>query len=250
MASQCLKKYFYSKKNPAEAEKIFQKHEQIYCGFADTIRAAQEPEIQNFGDLFLCMCDLHLRNAAHKHSTGKEGIDAYSDRLVLFFNGLLLGKPETILSLEAIKQHLHAHWRMEITPAPAGFQFVTSDHPVVFMTCSNPVNPKNPVQIILLALNPNHIAVAFDQRFTWVKRTTATPADVRLFNIGQVHNATKFIYSAAQFAENDSAFFKKVFLQKQSPLSESTLKRWNLSLTYLPPQHLYSFISMKPAVLC
>jgi hypothetical protein len=243
--SQCFKKYFYSKKRPAEAEKIFQKREEIYCRFVDKIRAGQELEMRDFGDLFLCMCDLHIRNAAHKHYTGQEGIEAYNDRLVLFFSGLLLGNSEAILSLEVIKQHLHAYWRMEIIPAPANFQYVTSDHPVVFMTCSNPANRKNPVQIILLALDPTNLAIAFDQRFLGVNGQGATPDDVRLFNIGQVHNATKFIYSAAQFTENDLAFSKKIFLQKQSPLSESTLKKWNLSLTYLPPQAHYSFISMK-----
>jgi hypothetical protein len=74
VGSQCFKKYFYSKTDPAATEMMFQQREEIYCRFVDIIRAGQEPEIQNFGDLFLCMCDLNLRNATHKNSTGHEGI--------------------------------------------------------------------------------------------------------------------------------------------------------------------------------
>lgn len=246
MASQCYQKYFYSKKRPAEVEKMFQKREEIYCRFVDKIRAGQEPEIQNFGDLFLCMCDLHIRNAAHRNSTGQEGVDAYDGRLVLLFSGLLLGKAEANLSSEDVKQHLQTNWRIEIIPAPAGFQYITSDHPAVFMSCNDPPNPKNALQIILLALDPANIAVAFDRRFVSVERKTATAKDVTLFNIGQIHNTTQFIYSAGQLEGEALIFFTEVFLRKQSPCSEVTLKGWKLSLTYLPPQGHYSFIQIKP----
>jgi hypothetical protein len=241
--SQCSKKYFYSKKNAADAEKMFQRREEIYCGFVDKIRAGQEPEIQNFGDLFLCMCDLHLRNAAHMNLTGQEGIDAYDDRLDLLFRGLLLGMAKRKLLLEDIKRYLQANWRLEIIPRPTEFRFITSDHPVIFMTRSNPPDPKNPLQIILLALDPSNIAVAFDRRFVLVEKKTATAADVTLFNTGQVNNAIKFVYSSAQFTGNDLTFFTDVFLQRKSPYSEVTVKGWKLSLTYLPPQAHYSFIA-------
>lgn len=247
VVSQGFRKDFYSKKSAAETERMFQKREDIYCRFVDRIRAGEEPDIQNFGDLFLCMCDLNLRNAAHKNSTGQEGIDAYNDRLGLCFSGLLLGKADARISIEDIKQHLHANWRIEIIPAPIDFQYHTSDHPAVFMTCSNPPDPKSALQIILLAMDPGNIAVAFDRRFMWVEQKTAKAEDVILFNIGQVHNATKFIYSAAQLAGKDLTSSTEVFLRKQSPCSEVTLKGWKLSLTYLPPQAHYSFIRMKPA---
>jgi hypothetical protein len=243
VASQCYGKYFYSKKSPADVELMFQKREQIYCSFVDTIRAGHEIEIQNFGDLFLCMCDLNLRNAAHVNSTGEEGIDAYDARLGLFFSGLLLAKGEA--NLEVVKYHLQTNWRMEILPAPSGFQFVTSDHPTVFMTCDNPPNPQNPLQIIMLALDPMHIAVAFDRRFVSIERTSVTVADINLFNIGQVHNATRFIYSAIPIAGDGLPFFENVFLQKKGPQSEITTVGWRLSLAYLPPQSHYSFIRIK-----
>ncbi|MDR3564519.1 MAG: DUF4238 domain-containing protein [Negativicutes bacterium] len=247
--AQCYRKYFYSKKNPADVEKMFQKREEIYCPFVDKIRAGQEPEIQNFGDLFLCICDLYIRNAAHKNYTGREGIGAYNDRLVLFFSGLLLGDAEATLSIEDIKQHLQTNWRLEIIPAPVGFQYLTSDHPTVFMACNNPPNPKNPLQIILLALDPTNIAVAFDRRFVCVERKTATANDVTLFNVGQVHNATKVVYSAMRFTGNALTFCETAFLQKKSVCSEVTPKGWKLSLTYLPPQSHFSFIQMNMLLL-
>jgi hypothetical protein len=244
--SQCSKKYFYSKMNAAGAEKMFQKRENIYCQFVDKIRSGQGSKIQNYGDLFLCMCDLHVRNAAHKDFFGREGVDAYNDRLSLFFSGLLLGKAESNLSIDDIKYHLQSNWRLEIIPTPRNMQIITSDHPAVFMTFSDPPDPKNPLQIILLALDPSNIAVAFDRRFVAVERKAATAEDVGIFNIGQVHNATKYIYSSAQIAGDGLAFFTNAFLQKKTLLSEVTLKSWKLSLTYLPPQTHYSFIGSNP----
>jgi len=246
VVSQCFKKYFYSKTDPASAERMFQQREEIYCRFVDIIRSGREPEVQNFGDLFLCMCDLNLRNATHKNSTGQEGIRAYDDRIVMFFSQLLLGKFDVGNLSEDIKQHLHDNWRMEIVPAPAGLCYLTSDHPTVFMTCDNPPQAKHPLQLLLLALDPGNVAVAFDRRFMWVTKQTATPSDVTLFNGGQVNNAMRFIYSAAPLAGDSVRFMKEAFLQKKTPFSEVTLKGWKLSLTYLPPQSHYSFIRMKP----
>jgi hypothetical protein len=246
VVSQGFKKYFYSKRKAVDTERMFSKRENIYCEFADKIRAGQESQIQNYGDLFLCMCDLHIRNAAHNDFIDREGVDAYDDRLSFFFGGLLMGNVNGDLSIENIKQHLQSNWRVEIISTPGNVQFFTSDHPVIFMTFSNPPDPSNPLQIILLALDPSNIAVGFDRRFVSVEKKKATIEDVGLFNINQVHNATKFIYSSSQVAGNNLSFFRGVFLRKKSPLSEINLNGWKLSLTYLSPQNHYSFIRMEP----
>jgi Protein of unknown function (DUF4238) len=175
-----------------------------------------------------------------------DSIDAYSDRLDLFLDGLLLRKAEGTLSLEDIKQHLQANWRLEIIPGLKDFQFITSDHPSVFMTCNNPPNPNNPLQLIFLALDPSNIAVAFDRRFMTVERKTAEADDVILFNVCQVKNSTKFVYSSVEFTASDLMFSSKLFAQKERSFSEVTSRGWKLPLTYLSPRDQFSFMRMKP----
>lgn len=244
--TQCSADYFYSKAKPAETEQIFQPRERAYCRFVDQIRAGKEPSRHDFGDFFLCMFDLHLRNAIHKNKTGQEGIDAYEMRISMFLSQMLVGNP-TSLSAQTIKSHIQSQWRMEIIPAPPDYQFITSDNPSVFITCKPPPpNGKGALQLIFLPIDPTNIAVAFDRRFLWLKKKTATAKDVQTFNVGQIQNAEKCIYAAEAIDENDQISFRSVFARKNPLDCEVTAKGWKLMIAYLPPEHHFSFMRLKP----
>jgi hypothetical protein len=248
--SQCFGDYFYSKENPQEIEQIFNRREVIYCQFVEKIRAKQEPDRKSFGDLFLCMADISLRNGIHKNLTGKEGVEAYNIRLIVFFSAMLLEKPNELFPIETIKRHLHSYWRMEIISAPAEFHFATSDNPSLFTTCRRSVpGRRSPLQLIILPLDPAHIAVAFDRRFMWVQQRQATVADVQTINYNQIVNAENCVYKSRAFSDGESEIVRNTFSQKTKPVSQVTADGWHTYMQYLPPQHYFSFMQMKPPAM-
>jgi len=245
--SQCFGKYLYSKENPAETEKIFQYREGIYCRFVDMIRTGQEPPGKLFGDFFLCMVDLHLRNAIHKNLTGQEGIDAYNLRINMFLARILVCKSDGDFSIPTVREHIRSFWRMEIIRAPADIQFVTSDHPSVFTTCRNSSSSSSgALHLILLPIDLNNVAVAFDKRFLWLNKGIATPRDMDTFNVGQIQNAESCIYSSRFFGEQELRSVQTIFAKKNPPNCEVTAESWKLTMQYLPPEHHFSFMRLKP----
>ena len=248
--SQCFGDYFYSKKSPSETEKIFQSREVIYCNFVDEIRAGKEPSRNAFGDLFLCMVDLQLRNGIHKNNTGKEGIEAYDMRLGMFFYQMLLRKPDADSLIPAVKLHLHHHWRMEIIQSPSTVKFATSDNPSLFTSLvSHSPNRNSPLQMIFLPLDPNNVAVAFDKRFMWITPGQATENDARTLNHNQIQNAENCIFSSHSILSSDLQKVHDVFATKPKAISEIDMSGWRSFKQYLPPEHYFSFMKIKPSVL-
>jgi hypothetical protein len=248
--SQCFGDYFYSKENAQEVEQMFQRRETIYSQFVEKIRASQESERKSYGDLFLCMADIFLRNGIHKNLTTREGLEAYDLRLNLFFSVMLLEKQTESFTKESIKAHLESHWRMEIISAPADFKFATSDNPSLFTTCRMPSpNRRAPLQLILLPLDPAHIAIAFDKRFMYVQNKPATALDVRTLNYNQIMSAECCVYKSSQFTGEELVILREVFSQKSNAVSEVTPEGWRSYLHYLPLEHHFSFMQMKPLLL-
>lgn len=245
--SQGFENYFYSKEKAAETERLFQPREEIYCHFVDQIRLGKEPPRKSFGDFFLCMFDLHLRNAAHKNLTSGEGVSAYQARLTMFFSQLLVGGDHADCTIPKVKDHIQTHWRMEIIPAPPEYQFLTSDHPSIFMTCTHAASKaRNALQMILLPVDPLHTAVAFDRRFISLRNQVATPSDVQTLNVGQVQNCEKCVYSSDSIDDNDRQSLAWVFKTKKASSCEVTDKGWKLTTAYLPPENHFSFMQAKP----
>jgi hypothetical protein len=245
--SQCFGDYFYSKENPTECEQEFQKREVLYCKFVDELKAGKEPSEILYGDLFLNMADLYLRNAIHKNLTDDEGLEAYNVRLELFFGRLLLGMTDDAFSLddEKIKKHLLDNWRMEIISAPQNINFVTSDNPSVFATCQMPLCDTKPaLESIITPLDPSHIAVAFDRRYISVRKQVATLADATAFNVIQTQAAENCVYKASAFSNSDVQMLQKIFSNKKQAVSEVTDKGWRSYLIHLPDQTRFSFMTL------
>ena len=246
--SQCAKDYFYSKQKAAEIEKHFQKLENMYGDFVDKVRSGQEPPRINFGDLFLFMADLNLRNAIHKNHTGEEGIEAYEKRLNLFFQLILMRNTGKEFSVENVKIHIASNWRLEIVSAPADCQFATSDNPSIFGTCRKPINGRSQLQLILTPLDPGHLAIAFDRRIMWVQKMPACILDVQRLNNAQISNAENCVYKSTQYTASDLLNLTGAFSAKGKVVSEVTSERWRSFMLYIPTNY-FSFMTMKPPAM-
>lgn len=247
--SQGFDDYFYSKESPAETEKLFKGREDSYCRFLDTLRAGQEPSEIEYGDLFLSMADLNLRNAIHKNLTGKEGVDAYNHRLEIFFAKLLLGDTHenTPPNKQTIIQHLINFWRIEVIPAPPSHEFATSDNPSVFATSGRPSsNGRLPLESIFLPLDPHHLAFAFDRRSISARKQQATFADVWWFNHVQIHNSEDCVYKASPFSEQELAVVQEPFSNKSTPVCEVTNDGWRSYFLRIPTEFPLSFAAFSP----
>jgi hypothetical protein len=248
--SQCFADYLYSKEKAAEAEIMFQSREKTYCQFVDKIRTKQEPTGHNCGDLFLSMFDFHLRNAIHKNRTGKEGIEAYDHRIQIAFSQILLGRNDGKMPKANIIDHIQHYWRLEIISISSDNQFVTSDHPSVWITVKKSPNGLKPeLQLITLPLTPKHTAVAFDRRVLEIVNKPASLSDVVTLNVGQIENAEQCVYMSGRLKDGDIAVAKNCFARKPASVCEVNEGGWKLILQYLPYEHHFSFMRLRPPLV-
>ena len=246
VASQCVGDYMYSKTRAAETEQMFQISENAYCQCVDKIRKSQRPVGRHRGDLLLAMFDLYLRNAVHKNSTGKEGIDAYGRRVDIFISQILLDRTEDEITKSDIKNHLERFWRIEIISAPPAQYFVTSDNPSVWISLRELRNKSKPaLDLITLPLTPKYTAVAFDRRTLEVIRKQATPQDGASLNIGQIQNAERCIYTSRPLGDKPIQVMKRYLDGKPAQSCEVDGHAWRLVLQHLPPAHHFSFMKLR-----
>lgn len=243
VASQCFENYFYSKEKAAETEMYFQRGENVYCECVDKIRSGRPINSNDGGNLLLMMFDFHLRNAAHKNLTGKEGIDAYLLRNRIFTGKLLLGRQDNNITLSDIVAHVSQHWSIQIVSASSSL-FITSDHPSVF----TPINLTRPsLEIVTLPLTPKYTAVGFDKRSIQIIGDEANPEDEATLNAGQLANANRCIYGSNPTNAEGLATINNHFKNKKNDLlSEVSENAWKITLEYLPPEHHFSFMRLKP----
>jgi len=253
--SQCYENFFYSQSDPEAAEKSFHRREGAFCKIMNDLWQTEDLVEISMGDLFQYMFDLNLRNAAHENRTQREGFVAYQHRMNMFLTQLLLNADASKLTPEQlgekIKLHIKINWRMEVVKAAPDTEFITSDHPSIFMTCTTPIpRPQNALQMILLPLNPTHTAIAFDRRRVWVDiRPTATESDMMAMNISQLGNARTCIYCAREFNADELANCRNQFEIRPKNKSIIDDSKWSLCMTYLEPKFQFSFLELKPPLL-
>ena len=246
--SQCYENFFYSKDNPKATEKSFHPRETAYCRITEELKKTGNIAVKSMGDLFLYMFDLNLRNANHKNKTEKDGFYAYQQRLNIFLTQMLLKIEPTKLNVEVVKSHITKNWRMEIVQAADDCGFVTSDNPSVFMTCTskNP-KPHRAVEVIMLPLDPQHLALAFDRRFVGIDiKPKATQLDMKTLNLNQIQNAERCIFSDHKLDESELELCKLHFSHRKKSPGYVDEKGWRLSTTYLIPDFHFKFMKLKP----
>jgi len=250
--SQCYENFFYSKINPETAEKSFHTREGAYCRILKELETTGNIAERNMGDLFLYMFDLNLRNANHRNQTENDGFYAYQQRLNIFLTQMLLKIETPNLNVgavtEAIKSHITNNWRMEIVRAAENYNFITSDNPSVFMTCtsSNP-QPHKAVEIIMLPLDSQNLAFAFDRRFMWVDiKPQATVSDMITLNLNQIQNSERCIFSDREIDDKDLEQCKLHFANRRKTAGYMDERGWKLSTIYLKPDFLFKFMKLKP----
>src|SRR6266850_2211306 len=104
---------------------------------------------------------LKLRNAAQKNETLLDNFGAYNMRVHLFKQSLLLGWKQREPSDDDVIDHLTRFWSVRILQAETGTAFLTSDNPSVWIA-SKGANPT--LEMVILPLTPDYVAVAFDKR--------------------------------------------------------------------------------------
>ena len=246
--SQCYENFFYSKDNPEAAEKSFHPREAAYCRIMQELKKTGNVVEKSMGDLFLYMFDLNLRNANHKNQTENDGFYAYQQRLNIFLTQMLVNIEPNKLNVEAVKLHITTNWRMEIVHAADDSTFVTSDNPSVFMTCTskNP-KPHKAVEVIMLPLDPQHLALAFDRRFVGIDiKPKATVPDTITLNLNQIQNSERCIFSDRELDKTDLKQCRFHFSQRKRSPGYMDEKGWRLSTTYLKPDFCFEFMKLKP----
>ncbi len=244
--SQCFENYYYSKTRAKEVEDSFRRKEILYCERADTVRKEGKIPAEYRTGFILLMVDFALRNGIHKNKTGREGISAYHDRLSMFFEVLLLEKQGQRITNPEILLHIDTYWRLEIISAPAASQFATSDNPAVFCSFEEPTGEWTPIQVILLPIDPYHVAFAFDSRFLSVPNNFANFQDLIVMNHLQFANAARAVYVASAFSEGDLVELRQLFTTKRNSICEVTNEGWRTVKQCIPPQHNFSFVSLLP----
>jgi len=249
VVSQCAEDYFFSRLNPAETEAKFQLVEKAYCQSVDQIRLKRKLDHREAGQLFAAMIDLHLRNKAHKNETGKEGIDAYNQRSRIFLSEILLTGRNGTVTKKEILEHILNHWSLQIVSSPHPSEFLTSDHPSVWTALRPAMHSRPRLHMITLPLAPNLAAVAFDKRVIQVDGDKADHNDMQTFNSGQIQNARRCVYASSQLAIDHLDILRNHFSNKKDSSSVVRENSWRLGLQYLPIEHHFSFIKLRPPLL-
>jgi len=246
IVSQCYADYLYSRLKPAETESRLQVIEEVYRHCVDKIKAGKTLTENEGGQLFLAMIDFHIRNAVHKNSTGKEGIDAYDIRSRIFMNEILLGR-KTGGSTEAeIVSHIKRHWGLYIISNRVGHVFFTSDHPSAWIT----INPKMPaLHMVILPVTPTKIAVAYDRRILHIVSDQINGKDELTLNATQLDCAVQCVYASGHLPDEQLDIIESHFKRKKPPACEVNDSAWTLKLQRLPPAHYFSFMRLSPPLL-
>lgn len=250
VVSQCLEKYLFSKDKAAQTEKMFQRGEEAYCQYVDKLRSRRPLTGKNHGDLIIMMFDFHLRNAAHKNLTGKEGIDAYNLRNRIFLGKILLGKGDGQITATDITHHIEQNWSIQIISATPNSVFITSDHPSVWTLVNTPpVEPKPDLHLVTLPLTPRYTAVAFNKRVLKIVGSQATSDDEGTLNVGQIENAEHCVYSSNPLSDAQMNVVRIHFARKTNLPSEVSETTWKFPLQHLPAKHHFSFLRLNPPLM-
>jgi uncharacterized protein DUF4238 len=249
VVSQCSSDYFYSKEKAAETEKMFQVNENAYCDCVDRIRTGKDLEGRNLGDLLLSAFDFHLRNGIHKNRIGKEGIEAYGRRVDIFIGQVLMDKTEQEISKAEIIKHIIRYWRLELVSCPNGLQFLTSDHPSVWITLDATKGVRRELHLVTLPLTPQYTAIGFDRRALEIIGHQANADDTKSLNIGQIQNAERAVYLAKHLPPEQMPLLKKCFESKTASPCEIDSGGWKLLFQYLPPKYHFSFMRLRPPLM-
>jgi hypothetical protein len=238
--SQCAKDYFYSKRNAATAEKMFQETEFFYGACVQKIRAGKASDQREHFGLILLMFDLHLRNAAYENRTGEEEIVAYRLRTKAL-KQWLTGNNQSESTDEETMGHLEKNWRVRILASDCCERFITSDNPSIFLS-----NQRGQFSATILPITPIHVAIAFDRRIVRVARSQVTAIDTKRLNKYQVAQALRSIYSSGNFEALERDTVQALLNQKRKSRGKTDSTRWEATMIRLPNIGAFSFLDFEP----
>jgi hypothetical protein len=236
--SQCFEDYIYSRLKPAETESKFRVVEDHYCQCVNKIKAGKPLTSLEGGNLLMAMFDFHLRNAVHKNSTGKEGIEAYELRTRIFLSGILLGRKGDV-TREDISTHIETHWALRIISNRPGHAFITSDHPSAWITINS---PRPALHMVMLPITPTQVAIAYDRRILQIISDQITAEDELTINAAQLDSAVECVYASGFTTEEQLDIVADHFKRKTPSVCESSEDGWTLKMQGLPSQHFFSFM--------
>ena len=248
--SQCSEDYFYSRTDAAKTEQMFQKTESHYCNCVDRIKTNDAVSGVDYGNLVIAMFDLHLRNRVHKNLTGKQRIDAYNLCSGIFVREILLGRKDRRATKEDMVEHIQNCWGVRILQIGGNSEFITSDHPSMWTSLKMPSDSSHArLHMVTLPLTPKHTAVAFDNRVFEIIDNSLSVNDEQTLNIGQVQNADQCVYTSGRLNDEQMEMMKIHFSKNEPSPCEVQENSWKLALQYLPPEHHFSFMRMRPPLL-
>jgi hypothetical protein len=221
---------------------MFKVVEDQYCQCVDKIKAGKPLTSLEGGNLLMAMFDFHLRNAVHKNSTGKEGIEAYESRTRIFLSEILLGRKDNVTK-EDIVNHIATQWGLRIISNRPGHVFFTSDHPSAWIT----INPQMPaLHIVMLPITPTQVAIAYDRRILQIVSDQITAEDELTLNAAQLDCAVECVYASGSLTEGQLDIIAEHFKVKTPSECESDEVGWTLTMQRLPSEHFFSFIRLSP----
>lgn len=236
--SQCAKDYFYSKDHAVIVESMFGEMESFYGGCVQKVKQGKQPKKDEFFGLILMMFDLKLRNAAQRNETAHDNYQAYRMRLHLFKRSILLGWNERDPSDAEVVEHLTRNWRLKILTAETGTEFLTSDNPAIWLASPG---PKPKLEMVILPLTPDHVAVAYDKRLVQVTGSATTAHDQFGMIQLQCRSSVHSVYSSEQLMEDEEKLVSQLLKTERSNPGTITEEGWKADMIRLGAGVKFSF---------
>ena len=225
---------------------MFQRIEGRYCHCVDKIKSGRALTEKEAGQLLWAMFDFHLRNIVHKNLTGKEGIEAYTVRVNILLNELLLGRKSGQVPHPDMLAHIEQYWNLRVLTLNPGSIFLTSDNPSLWTS----IKPKLPtLDLVTVPITPSLLAVAFDNRVVTINGNQLNSEDEKTLNDGQMQNSVQSVYSSCPLTDAQLEAISTRLIDDPSPVSEVQQTSWKLNVQGLPSEHFFSFLTRQPPIL-
>jgi len=193
---------------------VFAEMEGLYGRCMNKVRLGLHPSKEQMFSLLLMTFDVKLRNAAQKNETPHEDFSAYTVRALLFLKSMLLGLAHREPRNGEAIDHLTRFWKVRILKAAPGTEFLTSDNPSIWIVSKG---EKPTLEMTVLPLTPDRIAVAYDKRRKKVFGKHTSAKDQEGFVRLQCRNSMRAVYCSQQLTADEEKFVNQCITERNNP---------------------------------
>ena len=116
----------------------------------------------------------------------------------------------------------------------------TSDNPVLWFT----FDVSNTLHLMMMPVNPQFYAVAWDSRFCQVTGEVLSSRDEGLLNREQARHCHTCLYTAAELSLEEQEFVRQIWRTTERPSGYVDEKKWDFPVLELPAGQSFSFLKI------